>query len=92
MIGFIEAFASLGYETCGDGEVEDGYQKIAIYALRDRPTHAAVQLTDGRWTSKLGDWEDIAHVTEHDVEGISDDSYGSVHTCMRRRTPWNTPR
>src|SRR5438045_6954499 len=52
---FVAVFASLGYRLC-EGEVwEAGYEKIALFADQDgRPTHAARQLPNGRWSSKLG--------------------------------------
>ena len=57
----VELFLAAGYELCGDGSLEDRYEKIAIYAKDGEPTHAARQLGDGRWTSKLGKYEDIEH-------------------------------
>ena len=64
--GFLEAFGTLGYEECEDGSFEAGYEKVALYA-REKPdgslwpTHAARQLPNQRWTSKLGKLEDIIH-------------------------------
>ncbi|MFM6208993.1 hypothetical protein, partial [Planktothrix sp.] len=57
---YIQAYQTLGYEICqGDG-LEVGYQKIAIYVdSSGTPTHAARQLVNGKWTSKLGWLEDI---------------------------------
>lgn len=58
---FIEAYATIGYKPCGkDGSLQRGYEKIAIYVGADgKPTHAARQLSDGLWTSKLGPYRDI---------------------------------
>ena len=57
--------------------------KIAIYAHDDgQPTHAARQLPDGRWTSKMGHLEDIEHRVVDDVNGPQ---YGSPVRFMRRR-------
>jgi hypothetical protein len=81
---FIEAFAQMGYAVCADGGLEEGYEKIAFYALEGEPTHGARQLSSGRWTSKLGYEEDIEHSSEHDVEGSGANRYGEVHTYMRR--------
>lgn len=78
---FVAAFATRGFTRCENGEVEAGYHKIAIYAKNSRPTHAARQLPDGRWTSKLGSSEDIEHHTLGAVEG---DVYGSVAVFVRR--------
>src|SRR5947209_7045820 len=47
------------YEPCPDGELEAGIEKIAIYALNGVVKHAALQLADGTWKSKLSGHEDI---------------------------------
>lgn len=79
---FIVAFATLGYEPCGDGALEEKTEKVAIYALLDgRTTHAARQLPSGRWTSKLGEAEDIEHGSPAELEGAE---YGAVVQYMRR--------
>lgn len=44
------------------------------------PTHAARQLENGKWTSKLGQLEDI----EHELDGLVGDKYGIVVTILRR--------
>ena len=78
----MEAFQILGYEPCDDGTLEDGYQKVVLYADRSGiPTHAARQLENGRWTSKLGRLEDIEHDT---VEDVSGPVYGQPVQFMRR--------
>ena len=63
------AFETMGYEVCPGQEYEQGFEKVAIYAHTDGvPTHVARQLENGRWTSKLGDWEDIEHDKPKDLE------------------------
>ncbi len=47
------------------------------------PEHAARQLANGRWTSKLGRAEDIEHQL-HDLEG---EVYGTVALLMKRLLP-----
>ena len=69
------------YEPCDDGALEDGFEKVAIYALSFTVTHMARQLASGRWTSKLGELEDIEHETPAELEG---DIYGIVVQYMRR--------
>ena len=70
LAAFIEAFRVLAYETCTDGSLEDGCQKIAIFADDSgTPTHTARQLPSGLWTSKLGALEDIEHAAVEDVNG-----------------------
>ena len=57
---YVLAYKALGYETCTDTKLEEGYKKIAIYIRNDgRPTHAARQLINGNWTSKLGKCFDV---------------------------------
>jgi hypothetical protein len=78
---FREAFATLGYAVCADEQPELGFEKIALFANdQGVPKHAARQLRDGRWTSKLGKMEDIAHAL-HDLTGMV---YGSVVLFMKR--------
>ena len=72
---FILAFGTLGYSPCETGELEVGHEKVALYALDGRPTHAARQLPDGKWTSKLGPGPVITHTTPRGVEGPV---YGTV--------------
>ena len=81
---FREAFATLGYVACPGYELEPGFEKIALFADRaGTPTHAARQLPNGSWTSKLGLPEDIEHAL-HDLEGSP---YGSIAEIMRRPLP-----
>jgi hypothetical protein len=69
----VQAYALQGYVQCSDGAQESGFEKIAVYAVRSGtdmvPTHAARQLTDGRWTSKLGPCEDIDHDVPEALNG-----------------------
>ena len=81
---FIELFRSVGYEPCEDGDLEKGYEKIAIYALDGKPTHAARQLSNGQWTSKLGQLEDIVHSTPEELQADDRNSYGRVGLFMIR--------
>ncbi len=79
---FIKVFEMLGYSVCNDAIHEEGFEKIAIYVDSHRkPTHAARQLSAGIWTSKLGNLEDIEHITLEDLTGFS---YGIVGVIMKR--------
>jgi hypothetical protein len=69
--------------VCDDERLEAGYEKVALFALLGKPKHAARQLPGGRWTSKLGEWEDIEHAL-HDLTGMV---YGSVALVMKRPLP-----
>lgn len=78
---FIKAYETLGYSLCDNAEIEDSLEKIAIYVDSNRkPTHAARQLSNNLWTSKLGRLEDI----EHSLDGFLDSIYGSVAVIMKR--------
>jgi len=79
-----QLFASLGYEDCGlNAEWEPGFEKVALLSQSLFYTHAARQLANGKWTSKLGKDQDIEHDTPHDVAG---GIYGDVTQIMKRPT------
>ena len=81
---FEMAFASLGYTTCETEAPEVGFEKIALFADQQAiPTHAARQLPNGRWSSKLGELEDI----EHDLRALEGTEYGLVVLLMKRALP-----
>jgi hypothetical protein len=80
---FVAAFSKLGYAPCNSDSLEVGHEKVAIYVgSNGLVTHMARQLPDGRWTSKLGEGVDIAHV----LEGICGNRYGSVGKILKRKT------
>lgn len=80
---FVTAFATLGYERCENSEPEQSVEKIAFFVdTSGRPIHVARLLPSGRWTSKLGQSEDI----EHDLHAISGELYGSVCCILSRAT------
>ena len=74
-----------GYEVCDTDVHEAGYEKVALYGnLVGFWTHAARQLPDGRWISKMGPDEDIIHKSPNDlVPG----PFGTVQCLMKRRLP-----
>jgi len=78
---FEQAYGTLGFEKCDTGGLESGFEKIAIYTKSSAPTHAARQLPDGCWTSKLGRCEDIQHDT---ISGVEGHEYGTVSAFMKR--------
>jgi hypothetical protein len=83
--GFIKAFGQLGYVVCATGELESGYEKLAIYGDETgAPTHMARQLPTGHWTSKLGELEDIEHLT---LEQLSGSDYGQAVQFLKRKLP-----
>ena len=85
LAAFNQALAGVGFSPCPDDSVEPAWEKIAVYATPDGPAHAARQLPNGRWTSKLGPDDDL----EHDLDGLCGAVYGSVVQLLRR--PVSTP-
>jgi hypothetical protein len=79
---FIELYKALGYQVCPDGSLEQGCEKIVIYANRlGIVEHVARQLPNGSWTSKIGEREDIMHETPDSLAG---DEYGQPICFMSR--------
>lgn len=78
---FIEAMKTEGFELCSSGEQEPLFTKIALYEKEGQCTHAARQLLNGLWTSKLGFWHDIQHSSPQSLEG---DMYGKVYCYMKK--------
>ena len=79
----VDAYRSLRFDRCDEDAVEEGFDKVAVYWNHNdgRWTHAARQLPNGCWTSKLGRFEDIQHEHPKHLEGPS---YGSVYCYMKR--------
>ena len=82
---FIQAYQTIGYVPGDSVEFESGFQKIAIYTKPSGepdgvPTHVVRQLPNGRWTSKLGNLEDI----EHELDGLRGFYYGAVAQILKR--------
>ena len=79
------AFGSVGFTVCDTVDLEEGLEKLALYADEHGvPTHVARQLPSGSWTSKLGASEDIEHRVLAALEGTL---YGKVARLLRRRRP-----
>src|SRR5262249_10199033 len=71
---FITALGTCGFTTCSTSVLESGLEKIALYSIGNTPAHAARQLNNGWWTSKLGLNFDIEHAT---LEALAGGVYGS---------------
>ena len=86
---YAEAFRRFGFEDCGSPDLEAGWEKVALFSRDDRvPSHAARQLPDGTWTSKLGKLEDIKHA---DLDHVSGEHYGGPVLILRRRRGGTKP-
>jgi len=80
LTSFREMFNSLGFEECDNEYHESGIQKVAIFAIQGKPTHAARQMKDGSWTSKIGGGPLIEHLLR-EIEG---DAYGQIVMILKR--------
>lgn len=79
---YIRVYETLGYTTCKNAVYENDFEKLAIYVdSNGKPTHAARQLSSGKWTSKLGRSEDIEH---HTLDSLAGSYYGSVAVILKR--------
>jgi hypothetical protein len=81
LAAFVAALATRGFSTCSFSEVELGLEKIALYSAGDLPTHAARQLSNGWWTSKLGPSFDIEHAN---LEALAGGIYGDPVAFLGR--------
>lgn len=78
---YLKAFGTQGYIPCNDDNLEPHVHKVALYALGTKPTHAARQLPDGWWASKLGQDIDI----EHTVDALNGGEYGEIVHFLQKR-------
>jgi hypothetical protein len=77
----VRVFELYGYRRCESADLEDGIEKIAIYAEDGGLwSHATRQLPSGAWASKLGVGNDIEH---QGVGGLAP-QYGAVVQIMQR--------
>ena len=81
------ALATAGFASCPDGALEEGIEKVALYGIGDTFAHAARQLPNGRWTSKLG----VSYDIEHELDALTSSAnagggvqYGEVAAFMAR--------
>jgi hypothetical protein len=75
------AFQTRGYAVCASGDLESNMEKVALFMdAAGEYSHAARQLVDGSWTSKIGKNEDISH----DLRQLEGDEYGRIVAYMSR--------
>jgi RTX calcium-binding nonapeptide repeat (4 copies) len=80
LAGMDQLYAAKGYHRVNglDYRLQAGVQKVVVYARVSNGwitdvTHAALQMGDGSWTSKLGGQPLIRHLSPDDLDG---DAYG----------------
>jgi hypothetical protein len=86
---FLTAYATQGWIDCElDASIETGFEKLALYVDANQAVqHAARQLPNGEWTSKLGKYKDIQHTSPAALEtsSLGETQYGTVARYMKRR-------
>jgi hypothetical protein len=79
---YARIFEIHGYTACDNPDFEAGYEKIAIFVDNTGdPSHAARQTASGKWTSKIGELEDIEH---DDLIALEGAAYGKVAHILKR--------
>ena len=82
---FVAVFQRHGFVVCDDAGIEEKFEKIAIYTdVSGDFGHAARQLPSGNWVSKLGELEDIEHLT---LAAVASPDYGLPTVFMKRPFP-----
>jgi hypothetical protein len=83
---YIKLFNRHGFILTKNRDFEKNKTKIAVYISGDTVNkefkHVARLLSNSKWTSKLGDWEDIEHDTP---EALIGKSYGEEIIIMERQ-------
>jgi hypothetical protein len=83
LAAWMMALETYGFSRCEDGLPEPGRDKVVVYFNdKTEDIHFAIQLPSGGWSSKIGRWEDISH----ELDGLTESSYGSVVGFMSRPT------
>jgi hypothetical protein len=78
----IDAYEKIGFEKCENGNVEDGFLKVALYTKDNiNYEHAARLEQNGIWKSKLGEDIDI----DHSLEALENGLYGNVYQFMKKK-------
>jgi hypothetical protein len=71
-----------------DFSYEPKYIKVALYTNKGIPTHAAIQVDEFFWESKIGE----LGIIKHDLFEIEDNVYGEVTQIYRKLKPTNESR
>lgn len=82
----IRLFEEQGYEASNGSEHEAGFEKLALFQQDGYFTHVAKQRPNGKWSSKLGDLEDIEHDELRPLERQSRRYYGGRPVFYGRAT------
>ncbi|MFY9951433.1 MAG: hypothetical protein WAK27_22220 [Candidatus Sulfotelmatobacter sp.] len=76
-------FEKHNYSVSDNSEVEPGYEKVVFYSDDEGvPQHFARQLPNGKWTSKVGDLNDIEHDS---LDCLISPIYGAPGLVLKRK-------
>lgn len=76
----VAAFKAVGFAECKSGEIETGYDKVALYLLNGEWTHASRIIGPNEEHSKFGEsWD-----ARHGAGMVSGTCYGQIYCYMRR--------
>jgi hypothetical protein len=81
-------FARFGFTPCNAPPDDLAIPTIALFEKpRLVPTHAALRLESGTWSSKMG----MSHDITHNLDDLSDSDYGNVSVFLQRDGPVRQP-
>ena len=70
----------MGYEPISEGDCENYERVIALMGKDGKVTHAMKRLSNGSWSSKLGNSFDIVH----ELHELDSPTYGEIIGFMGR--------
>jgi hypothetical protein len=79
---FSAALSTVGFLSSTTADLEPELEKVALFADGSTPTHAARQLPNGWWSSKLGPAIDIEHNT---LDAVAGGVYAEVVAILCRK-------
>jgi hypothetical protein len=85
---FEALFQWMGYSPTSDEGHRPWIDKLALFVDSEgEPSHVARQLPNGKWTTKLGELEDI----EHELRALEGSEYGTVIRIYQRPMTFTPP-
>ena len=83
--GWVDIFVKRGFQLTSFREIEEGFEKVAIYIDFADMSPSHVAFSDGSvWKSKLGRSVDIEHASLDLLEGDQKWEYGIVERVLKR--------
>ncbi len=89
LANFQRFFELAGFQVAQNGLLVPGVEKIALYCKDGLVNHAARQLPDGMWTSKMGPGADGSHPVD-EAEFVR--LFGNVALYLQRHRTGQPPR